>query len=315
MGNNYVFSMHPTFTQGLILGQLSILVLLGLILKYLFLDSTPRAANVGPSYQPRTDRDVKSAHKLYSREADGGAADAEPAPESTEWFNLVLQQLVEAYRSKLRNDSVGPEGDEISRRQVEEFVNKMRPAGLFDTIQVHSVDLGMSAPRLSNARTKRPKTERHASDYQTEFDVTYTDTISVSLSTAYLFNYPKSSFARLPVSLTISLSLFSSTITLTTPTPSCPAPALTISIPPTFTLDLDIKSLLGSRAILADVPKLHELIEHQVRRTLARKGTWKVVLPGLASVLEVKEDISVLEVKKDIRKELVDILSPTPSVL
>ena len=42
--------------------------------------------------------------------------------------------------------------------------------------------------------------------------MTYTDTVSVSLSTAYLFNYPLPSFARLPVSVTISLSLFSSSV-------------------------------------------------------------------------------------------------------
>src|SRR6266404_4455663 len=37
----------------------------------------------------------------------------------------------------------------------------------------------------------------------------YKDDLSISLSTAYLFNYPKTGFARLPVSLTISLSVFS----------------------------------------------------------------------------------------------------------
>lgn len=64
---------------------------------------------------------------------------------------------------------------------------------------------------------------------------------------------------------------------------------------------------MGSRAKLADVPKLHELITHQVRyhrspsllrltihqirRVLIEKGTFKIVLPGLASVEEVKEDV------------------------
>lgn len=45
-----------------------------------------------------------------------------------------------------------------------------------------------------------------------KFDMSYTDSISMSLSTAYLFNYPMSSFARLPVSLTISLDLFESSV-------------------------------------------------------------------------------------------------------
>lgn len=45
-----------------------------------------------------------------------------------------------------------------------------------------------------------------------EFDASYTDTLSLSLSTSYLFNYPTISFARLPISLTISLSQFKSSV-------------------------------------------------------------------------------------------------------
>lgn len=41
------------------------------------------------------------------------------------------------------------------------------------------------------------------------------DTISLSLSTSYLFNYPTASFARLPISLTISLSQFKSSVSRT----------------------------------------------------------------------------------------------------
>jgi maintenance of morphology protein 1 len=40
-------------------------------------------------------------------------------------------------------------------------------------------------------------------------------------------------------------------------------------------------SLMGSRAKLANVPKLHELIQHQLRRILAARATWKIPLPGL----------------------------------
>ncbi|THH12685.1 hypothetical protein EW146_g7462 [Bondarzewia mesenterica] len=82
---------------------------------------------------------------------------------------------------------------------------------------------------------------------------------------------------------------------MTPPSPTSPAPTLTISIPPSFSLDLKTTSLMGSRAKLADVPKLHELIEHQVRRTLTERGMWKIVLPGLSTVSEVKEDMKLHE--------------------
>ncbi|KAG6381306.1 hypothetical protein JVT61DRAFT_5713 [Boletus reticuloceps] len=41
---------------------------------------------------------------------------------------------------------------------------------------------------------------------------------------------------------------------------------------------------MGSRAMLKDVPKLHELIEHEVRKVLTSRGTWKIALPGLGNV-------------------------------
>jgi maintenance of morphology protein 1 len=57
---------------------------------------------------------------------------------------------------------------------------------------------------------------------------------------------------------------------------------------PNFTLDLKSTSLLGSRAKLADVPKLHELIDSQIRRSITRRGTLKIILPGLSNVEDVK---------------------------
>lgn len=49
-------------------------------------------------------------------------------------------------------------------------------------------------------------------EQKVEFDMVYTDSISVSLSTSALFNYPLPYFVRLPVTLTVSLSLFSSNV-------------------------------------------------------------------------------------------------------
>ncbi|KAJ6627242.1 hypothetical protein B0H10DRAFT_1780248 [Mycena sp. CBHHK59/15] len=285
MGNNYVFSLQPTFTQGLILGQLSILVLLGLILKYLFLDSTEYPFETS-SYHPRVDNDLLLRKQSISSHSIHESIDEKA--ESAEWFNMLLHQIVEIYRSKLRDGLPGAEGDEVARKRIEDYANKIRPPGFLDHINIHSVDLGVSAPRLYNTRIKRQNCSEPLS---AEFDVSYTDTISLALSTSYLFNYPMPSFARLPVSLTISLSLFKSSIIITPPSPTSPTPVpvLTIAIPPDFTLDLTTTSLMGSRAKLANVPKLHELIQHQVRRILATREPWRVVLPGLSSVADVRQ--------------------------
>jgi maintenance of morphology protein 1 len=47
---------------------------------------------------------------------------------------------------------------------------------------------------------------------------------------------------------------------------------------------------MGSRAKLANVPKLHELIQHQVRRVLAARATWKFALPGLNSISATEKE-------------------------
>ena len=47
-----------------------------------------------------------------------------------------------------------------------------------------------------------------APDPQVEFDLHFTDTASIPLSTIVLFNYPVPGFAKLPFSLMISLGLF-----------------------------------------------------------------------------------------------------------
>ncbi|KAI6136769.1 hypothetical protein F5141DRAFT_1076555 [Pisolithus sp. B1] len=283
MGSNYIFSLTPTFTQGLILGQLSILVLLALVLKYLFF-ITPIEQYDAQSLHPRTIPDYPSWSRTPKVEEDGTH---EASIESAAWFNSLARQVIDVYRAKLQNGLTGLKGIEVARQRIEAYANTIRPRNFLDHITVHAVDLGNSAPQLSNVQMVDASEVHDALPY-VKFDMSYSDTISVSLSTTYLFNYPMSSFARLPVSLTISLSRFESSITLSAPSPADAMPVLSISLPPDFTLRLKTTSLMGSRAMLKDVPKLHDLIENQVRRVLVAQGVWKVVLPGLANVSEVK---------------------------
>lgn len=87
MPNNYVFSLQPTFTQGLILGQLSILVLLGMILKFLFLDSTqhPFESSSVDTDLLRRKRGLEPRHLPEELLHDNA--------ESVEWFNVLLRQV------------------------------------------------------------------------------------------------------------------------------------------------------------------------------------------------------------------------------
>lgn len=94
MSNNYLFTFRPTFTQGLILGQLSILILVGLVLRYLFLDSTQYPFETS-SYHPRVDNDllVRKRKLDAAQEEEKVAVDQDQDTESAEWFNVLLKQV------------------------------------------------------------------------------------------------------------------------------------------------------------------------------------------------------------------------------
>jgi len=267
---------QPTFTQGLILGQISVLVLLVAILRYLFLDTDP-----SQPYSPNPLADsnqLPKRQKLATSSYDADIVGGLQGPESAEWFNLVLYQISQSYREEIRGHLPGSAGDEAAREKIERWANEQAASEYMDPICVHSVDLGSGSPSISDVHFERGKTPQ---DIHVKFKLSYTDTVSISLSTSALFNYPAPYFARLPISLTVSLVLFECTATLIPPSPAADSPNITLVLPPTFTLDLQTSSLLGSRAKLADVPKLHDMIVHRIRKALAERGSISLVLPGI----------------------------------
>lgn len=95
MGTAYIFTLQPTFTQGLVLGQLSILILLFFILKYLFFISSKEDPQKTLLYQPRLvyngDPSVPDSPSVSTSDS-GDGRNAEEA-ESADWLNFVLQQV------------------------------------------------------------------------------------------------------------------------------------------------------------------------------------------------------------------------------
>lgn len=272
-----LFSMTPTFTQGLVVGQLSILLLLGVIIRHLFLDSAKNQPVHTPAPLPvRTALHETEKDKIVA-EGDWRTGDAETA----EWFNLLLQLVAQTYREELKSNLPGAAGDEAARVKIERWANATLQSEMMDNIVIHSVDLGTSAPRITEARLVPDLNDPNG--FVAECNLSYIDSVSVSISTSVLFNYPMPLFARLPVSLTLSLSLFSANVTIKPPSPTAIAPSVTLTLSPHFHLELRTTSLLGSRAKLADVPKIHQMLEERIKRAIADRATWKFMLPGLAA--------------------------------
>ena len=95
MASAYIFTLQPTFTQGLILGQCSILFLLFLVLKYLFFDTDSERPYRKASYPPRVELDT-SDEELAAARVDFSSLEAsrdDGDSESTEWLNILLLQV------------------------------------------------------------------------------------------------------------------------------------------------------------------------------------------------------------------------------
>ncbi|KAF8314261.1 hypothetical protein DL93DRAFT_2137021 [Clavulina sp. PMI_390] len=271
-----IFSLTPTFTQGFILGQASILALMYLIFRYLFFENTPL----------QSESDV-AADEVTS-DAGGGETEADlkhtsdfqfdvTRQESLGWFNLLLDGIAKAYRADLRGNLPGAAGNRAAQRSIERWVQGVLQTSVLSPARVHAVSLGKSAPQLSNGRIRRNADD---SCPHIEFDISYDDSVSLTLSTSFLFNYPTAFFARLPISITLSLSIFSGKLILIPPTPD--TPTFTLRLDPSFKLALNQSSQMGSRAQLANVPKVHEMIEARIRASIAsRLAEYRIVLPGI----------------------------------
>jgi maintenance of mitochondrial morphology protein 1 len=105
-------------------------------------------------------------------------------------------------------------------------------------------------------------------------DVDLTDIITLGIETTIRLNYPKPSFAVLPVSLSVSLVNFSASLSISfvprsplppTSTESPTTTALTFTFAPDYSFDLSVRSLVGARSRLQDIPKIAQLVESRVR--------------------------------------------------
>ncbi|GAA6018623.1 hypothetical protein JCM11491_006170 [Sporobolomyces phaffii] len=326
-----------SFTQGVLLGQLSMVVLAVLFLRYVVFED-PDAAREERAQKLRDDPLAGRSHRQKQRQRartrtgegkKSTSTSASPptlpesaasilnsiaydlsshSPESLDWLNVLIAQLLSSYRMLAANHLAGG-----ARGLIEDALNrKVRPdatavepgssAGLIglDEIEVEEVELGEGFPQLSNARVRPSGNDGEG--LRVELDLDYSDKVSLSLSTRVVMNFPRPRFAVLPVSLSLTLQRFSGTVTIELPTPSVnspnsspvkSAPSLTphehpsihLSLHPDFTLDLSTSSLLGSRAKLEDVPKVEQLLIARIRAVIQDRLVWpgrvEIGLPGI----------------------------------
>jgi maintenance of morphology protein 1 len=302
-------SSRLSFTQGLIVGQLSVVLILAAFIKF-FIFGDPPSPDVTASLRATERRTRTLAHKqsLLSLRSPNSRHGHTPGrkkstvlrnppfltigsilsktyynvdshqPESLDWFNVLIAQTLAQFRSDAQHD------DAILNSLTKALNGTSRP-DFVDEIRVTELSLGEDFPIFSNCRIipvdedgislgngKKfdPATAaRDGTRLQARMDVDLSDMLTLALETKLLLNYPKKLSAVLPVALAVSIVRFSGTLSISfipsNPSQSTPT-MMTFSFLDDYRLDFSIRSLLGSRSRLQDVPKIAQLVEARLHR-------------------------------------------------
>ncbi|ROV89901.1 hypothetical protein VSDG_08266 [Cytospora chrysosperma] len=311
---------EPTFsfTQGFILGQISIVLLIAAFIKF-FIFGDPPSTEVTASIRATERRSRTLAHKksLLSLRSSSGRPSSRHReqqpnslnkkkssilrsgpptltissildktyykvdshqPESLDWFNVLVAQTIAQFRSDAQHD------DAILGSLTKALNSPSRPDFL-DEIRVTELNLGEEFPIFSNCRIIPVDEDglafppgkpfdanmamREGCRLQARMDVDLSDMITLALETKMLLNYPKKLSAVLPVALAVSVVRFSGTLSISF-IPSNPSQStrtmMTFSFLDDYRLDFSIRSLLGSRSRLQDVPKIAQLVESRLHK-------------------------------------------------
>lgn len=304
-----------TFTQGLIVGQLSVVVILAAFIKF-FIFGDPPSPDTTAAIRATERRSRTLAHKrsllsLRTSQAAGvrSGQPQEPLkrrkstvlrgpptltigsilsktyynveshqPESLDWFNVLIAQTIAQFRSDAQHD------DAILGSLTKALNGTSRPSFL-DEIRVTELSLGEDFPIFSNCRIipvdedgldlgngralDASMASREGARLQARMDVDLSDVLTLALETKLLLNYPQKLAAVLPVALAVSVVRFSGTLSISfipsNPSQSKPT-MMTFNFLDDYRLDLSVRSLLGSRSRLQDVPKIAQLIESRLHR-------------------------------------------------
>ncbi|KAK5016954.1 ERMES complex subunit mmm1 [Cryomyces antarcticus] len=221
-------------------------------------------------------------------------------PESLDWFNVLVAQTIAQLRADAQHD------DAILTSLTNVLNGSQRPDFL-DEIKVTEISLGEDFPIFSNCRVIPVDDGAQGGEgrLQARMDVDLSDVLTLGVETKLVLNYPKNFVAVLPVALAVSVVRFSGTLSLSfTPSPSPVTPNFTSpdgtshQSPPsnpqthlTFTflddyrLDLSVRSLVGSRSRLQDVPKIAQLVEARLHAWFDERCVeprfQQIVLPSL----------------------------------
>lgn len=253
-------------------------------------------------------------------------------PESLDWFNVLIAQTIAQFRTDAHDD-------DAILTSLTNVLNGAQKPDFLSSIKVTEISLGEEFPILSNCRVHPVDSDEDAANgyegprLQARMDVDLSDFITLGLETKIILNYPKPLTAVLPVALAVSAVRFSGTLSISflpshsTPSsrpstapqqpPSTTPTTLAFSFLPDYRLDLSVRSLVGSRSRLQDIPKIAQLVESRLHAWIDERcvepRVQQVVLPSLwprkrntrgPGSAEEEEKEVFRDVKEEARREV-----------
>ena len=278
-------------------------------------------------------------------------------PESLDWFNVLIAQTI----AQLRADA---QEDEAVLTSLTALLNGPSKPEFLDEIKVTEISLGDEFPIFSNTRVipvdengtpiKELKGNR-GERLQARMDVDLSDVVTLGAEMKLVLNYPKPFVAVLPVALAVSVVRFSGTLSLSfspsslitqspaeSDTPTGPAKneghplnptgssptTLTFTFLDDYRLDLSVRSLIGSRSRLQDMPKIAQLVEDRIHRWFDDRCVeprfQQIVLPSLwprkkntrgGDENDTEEGGGANDVREDYLESAIDGASTPPGAI
>lgn len=275
--------MQREFIKGFIAGQVILCILLFFLVKvFLLRNGEETKIEMGkrkrtlwqpkPQNRPPLRQHAFDSHVLTKTGYEPGSHQLE----SCDWINVLLGQFIARYRS----DPLFIAGVVAS---LDNLLNgtSTRP-GFLGPITITDFSLGEEYPKFESARMQFAEL---SSNLRAEVMFQFNDQITLGIDTQVLINWPKPFIASLPVSLVLSVIKFSGTLSLEfVAHPDGTETYIAVSILEDFLLEFEVRSLLGHRTKVKDLPKLTSLITAKLhsafQESLVFPSFKKVLLPN-----------------------------------
>lgn len=310
-----------SFAQGLIVGQITVVVALIFFIKFfIFSDSSSDSNN--PKNPPRMS---SASHpflspQLFSSIMKRGGKDQVDvtddietercrqidsilektyydvdthSSESLDWFNVLIAQTIQQFREEAwQKDNIVHSLNDFIERKAEELPSYL------DSIKITELDIGDDFPIFSNCRIQySPNSSKKK--LEAKIDIDLNDRLAVGVDTKLLLNYPKPGFASLPINVTVAIIRFQACLTVSlikaeevVPRSTNPKEEnnetgyfLIFSFSPEYRMEFETESLIGARSKLENIPKIGSLIEYQIKKWFVERCVEPrfqfVKLPGM----------------------------------